>query len=46
LIKHQELLDKNPRTRLMTVNLKRLSDSEKADIKSHAQTLLSNLNAV
>jgi deoxyribodipyrimidine photolyase-related protein len=46
LIKHQESLDKNPRTRLMTVNLKRLSDSDKAHIKLHAQTLLSNLNAV
>ena len=46
LIKHQASLDKNPRTRLMTVNLKRLSDSEKMDIKSHAFFLLSNLKRV
>ena len=46
LIKHQQALDKNPRTRLMTVNLKRLSNSDKKDIQSHAQILLSNLNEV
>ena len=46
LIKHQEALDKNPRTRLMTVNLKRLNDEEKSDIKSSAEILLSDLNAI
>lgn len=46
LIKHQASLDKNPRTRLMTVNLKRLNDVEKAEIQSHAKDLLSDLNVL
>ena len=46
LLKHQSSLEKNPRTRLMTVNLKRLSDQEKADIKAQASQVLSNLEAL
>jgi deoxyribodipyrimidine photolyase-related protein len=46
LLKHQSSLEKNPRTRLMTVNLKRFSEQEKADIKAQANFVLSNLEAL
>lgn len=46
LLKHEDALNKNARTRLMTINLKRLSHEEKSDIKSHAEILLSDLNAI
>lgn len=46
LIKHQISLEKNPRTRLMTANLSRISDDKKRLIKAHANTLLSDLNSI
>ena len=46
LLKHQNSLEKNPRTRVMTVNLKRLSDQEKEDIKTRAKFVLSNLETL
>ena len=46
LLKHQRSLEKNPRTRLMTVNLKRFSEQEKANIKAQASQVLSNLEAL
>jgi deoxyribodipyrimidine photolyase-related protein len=46
LLKHQSSLEKNPRTRLMTVNLKRFSEQEKANIKAQASQVLSNLEAL
>jgi deoxyribodipyrimidine photolyase-related protein len=44
LIKHYETLSRNPRTALMTRNVDRFSLNEIADIKSHAQNLLENIN--
>jgi deoxyribodipyrimidine photolyase-related protein len=44
LIKHEVMLNKNPRTRLMTANLKRLSDFEKNEVVNQANLLLSNLD--
>lgn len=46
LMKHQNALEKNPRTRLMTANLSRISDDKKAMIKAHADHLLSALNSI
>lgn len=46
LTKHQNALEKNPRTRLMTANLSRISDDKKAMIKAHASRLLSTLNSL
>ncbi len=46
LIKHQANLDKNQRTRLMSINVKKINDNEKSAIKSHAKMLLANLNAI
>lgn len=46
LMKHQNALEKNPRTRLMTANLSRLSDDKKALIKAHASGLLSALDSI
>ena len=46
LMKHQTALEKNPRTRLMTANLARISDDKKALIKAHASRLLSDLDAI
>ena len=46
LLKHQNSLEKNPRTRLMTVNLKKFSEQEKADIKGQASQVLCNLEAL
>ena len=45
-MKHQTALEKNPRTRLMTANLARISDDKKALIKAHASRLLSDLDAI
>jgi deoxyribodipyrimidine photolyase-related protein len=46
LIKHQNILDKNPRTRLMTANLSKISDDNQALIKAHANKLLSALDSI
>ena len=46
LIKHREQFESSPRTRLMTANLKRISDEDQAKITLHAQHILSNLDAL
>jgi deoxyribodipyrimidine photolyase-related protein len=46
LMKHQNALEKNPRTRLMTANLSRISDDKKVLIKAHANSLLSDLDLI
>jgi deoxyribodipyrimidine photolyase-related protein len=46
LMKHQHALEKNPRTRLMTANLSRISDDKKVLIKAHANSLLSDLDSI
>lgn len=46
LMKHQHALEKNPRTRLMTANLSRISDEKKILIKAHANSLLSDLDSI
>ena len=44
LIKHRQQFDDNPRTRLMTANLKKINDTDQAAIVEHAQQVLNNLN--
>ena len=44
LIQHREQFDGNPRTRLMTANLKKIHDADQAAIVEHAQKILSNLD--
>ena len=44
LIKHRSQFESSPRTRLMTANLKRISDEDQKSIEEHAQHILSNLN--
>ncbi len=44
LIKHQKQFDSNPRTRLMTANLKKISDKDQVAIEKHAKVLLNNLD--
>ena len=46
LIKHRKQFESSPRTRLMTANLKRISDDDQKAIVLHAQQLLSNLNGL
>jgi len=46
LMKHQQAFEKNPRTRLMTANLNKLKAEEQVAIRSHAQSLLSNLDGI
>ena len=46
LMKHQHALEKNPRTRLITANLARISDDKKVLIKAHASKLLSALDSI
>lgn len=46
LLKHQNALEKNPRTRLMTAHLSRISDDNKVMIKAHANRLLSDLDVI
>ena len=46
LIKHRAQFDANPRTRLMTAHLKKISDPDQKAIKKHAQELLSQLDAL
>lgn len=46
LIKHRAQFDANPRTRLMTANLKKISDPDQKAIKKHAQELLSQLDGL
>ena len=44
LIKHRQQFDSNPRTRLMTANLKKINDDDQAAIVQHSQKVLNNLN--
>jgi deoxyribodipyrimidine photolyase-related protein len=46
LMKHQIALEKNPRTRLMTANLSRISEDKKVLIIAHANKLLSDLDSI
>ena len=46
LINHREQFDANPRTRLMTANLKKISPEDQVLIRSHAQKLLNNLEEI
>lgn len=44
LIKHRNQFESSPRTRLMTANLKRISDEDQKSIQKHAGYLLNHLN--
>lgn len=44
LIKHRKQFESSPRTRLMTANLKRISDEDQASIQVHASKLLNHLD--
>ena len=44
LIQHRAQFDASPRTRLMTANLKRISDEDQQSIVHHAQHLLEHLD--
>jgi deoxyribodipyrimidine photolyase-related protein len=44
LIKHRKQFESSPRTRLMTANLKRISDEDQEKIQIHAKKLLNHLN--
>jgi deoxyribodipyrimidine photolyase-related protein len=44
LIKHRKQFESSPRTRLMTANLKRISDEDQSSIQIHAKMLLTHLN--
>jgi deoxyribodipyrimidine photolyase-related protein len=46
LIKHRTQFESSPRTRLMTANLKRISDPDQLAIQEHAKILLNNLDAL
>jgi len=46
LIKHRDEFEASPRTRLMTANLKRISDDDQKEITLHAKQILSNLDAL
>jgi len=44
LIKHRNQFESSPRTRLMTANLKRISDEDQKSIQEHAGYLLNHLD--
>lgn len=46
LIKHRDQFEASPRTRLMTANLKRISDEDQKSITIHAKKILNNLDVV
>jgi deoxyribodipyrimidine photolyase-related protein len=46
LIKHRDQFESSPRTRLMTANLKRISEEDQKEITRHAKHLLANLDAL
>ncbi len=46
LIKHRAQFEASPRTRLMTANLSRISDTDQQAIQVHAKKLLGNLDAL
>ena len=44
LIKHRDQFEASPRTRLMTANLKRISDEDQQEITLHAKRILNQLD--
>lgn len=44
LIKHRDQFEASPRTRLMTANLKKISDKDQKEITLHAKIILNHLN--
>ena len=46
LIKHRAQFEASPRTKLMTANLKRISDEDQKEIVLHAQKILNQLDAL
>jgi len=44
LINHRDQFESSPRTRLMTANLKKISDSDQAAIQAHAKKILQHLD--
>jgi deoxyribodipyrimidine photolyase-related protein len=44
IIKHRDQFEASPRTRLMTANLKRISEEDQASIVLHAQHILNHLD--
>jgi deoxyribodipyrimidine photolyase-related protein len=46
LDRHEKMFAGNPRTALMIKNLTKLSDAERADIRTHAAKLLADLDAL
>jgi deoxyribodipyrimidine photolyase-related protein len=46
LINHRAQFEASPRTRLMTANLSRISDTDQQAIQAHAKKLLGNLNSL
>ena len=46
LIKHREAFNQNPRTRLMTANLSKISLEDQVRIRDHAKALLGDLDAL
>ena len=46
LIKHRAQFEASPRTKLMTANLKRISEDDQKEITLHAKQILSNLDAL
>ena len=44
LINHRDQFDGSPRTRLMTANLKKISDADQAAIQAHAKHILNHLD--
>ena len=46
LIKHRDQFEASPRTRLMTANLKRISDEDQQKISIHAEHILNQLDSL
>ena len=46
LLKHQAEFEKNPRTKLMVINLKKIDPDEQTLIRNHAQKLLNDLDSL
>lgn len=46
LINHKTAFNQNPRTRLMTANLSKISEQDQTLIQKHAQKILKDLNAL
>ncbi len=46
LIKHYDTFSRNPRTALMTKNVDRFSEADKAEVHAHAQHVLQNINVI